>query len=76
MGSSESSDSDVEFADPTHPESELVSNMISASTHAKLDVKVLRCCPWIDDNEQDDHVIYLRVTLLCLRWQQANDTRD
>ena len=57
-----------------------------------LDMKVLRHCPWIDDAEQDDHIIIraslfllwslvyhnvlIREELFCLRWQQANDTRD
>lgn len=64
MGSSESSDSDVEFADPTNPESELVSDMLSKKAHANLDKKVLRRYPWIDDDEKDDHSIYSRVTLI------------
>ena len=64
MGSAESSDGDVEFADPTHPESKLVSDVLSESAHVKLDKKVLRRYPWIDDDEQDDRVIYSRVTLL------------
>jgi len=76
MGSAESSDgesgesdgesggSDAEFADPTHPESELVSDVLSENAHVKLDKKVLRRYAWIDDDEQDDHVIYSRVTLL------------
>lgn len=64
MSSSQSSDRDVEFADPTYLESKLVSDMLSESAHVKLDKKVLRRYPWIDDNEQDDHVIYSRVTLL------------
>ena len=38
MGPSESGDSDAKFADPTHPESELVSNMLSESAHDKLDI--------------------------------------
>jgi hypothetical protein len=64
MSTSESSDSEVEFADPTNPESELVPDMLSESGHVKLDLKVLRRYPWIDDGEQDDHAIYSRVTLL------------
>jgi hypothetical protein len=65
MGSPESSDSDdVEFADPTHPKSELVPDMLSEKAHAKLDKKVLRRYPWIDDDEKDDHSIYSRVTLI------------
>ena len=65
MGSPESSDSDdVEFADPTHPESELVPDMLSQKAHTKLDKHVLRRYPWIDDDEKDDHSIYARVTLI------------
>jgi len=39
MSPSESGDSDAEFADLTHPESELVSDMLSESAHAKLDIE-------------------------------------
>ena len=80
MGSPESSDSDVEFADPTHPESELVPDILSKKAHAKLDKKVLRRYPRIDNDEKDDHSIYSRhgVTLtsrlpgITTSW--ANDT--
>jgi hypothetical protein len=64
MGTSESSDSRVKFADPTYPESELVLDMLSESGHVQLDMKGLRRYPWVDDDEQDDHAIYSRVTLL------------
>ena len=63
-GTSESDDSEVEFADPTYPESELVPDILPESGHVQLDLKVLRRYPWINDDEQDDHAIYSRVTLL------------
>lgn len=64
MSSPESSDSDAEFADPTHPESELVSDMLSKEAHSKLDKKVLRRYPWIDVDKEDEHSIYSRITLI------------
>ena len=63
-GTSESDDSEVEFADPTYPESELVPDILPECGHVQLDLKVLRRYPWINDDEQDDHAIYSRVTLL------------
>jgi len=63
-GDSKSGDGDAEIADSTYPESKLVPDVLSESAHVKLDEKVLRCYPWIDDDDQDDHAIYSRVTLL------------
>jgi hypothetical protein len=56
--------SDVEFADPSYPESELVPDMFSNRVHVELDKKVLRLYPWMEDDEKDENSIYLRFTLL------------
>jgi hypothetical protein len=60
----ESSDRDVEFADPANPQSELVPDMFSNRLHVELDKKVLRLYPWMDDDEKDENSIYSRLTLL------------
>ena len=65
MGSPETQESsDVEFAVPSYPESELVPDMFSNRVHVELDKKVLRLYPWMEDDEKDENSIYSRITLL------------
>jgi hypothetical protein len=65
MGSPETQESsDVEFAVPSYPESELGPDMFSNRVHVELDKKVLRLYPWMEDDEKDENSIYSRITLL------------
>lgn len=49
--------------------------MLSETAHVKLDKKDLRHYPWIDDDEEDDHFIYSRMSDITTSWIDTTITR-